>query len=631
MADKKEIVGSRDFRSIGINAVRAEDGDDRTVEISVSSETPVERWFGTEILDHSSASIDMDFFGSTRAPLLLDHDHRKQIGVIEKAWLDGDTRMMRARIRFSKSAMAQEILDDVMDGIRSNVSIGYVIEKIERNEKTGVVKVVRWRPFETSIVSVPADANVGVGRAHDDGQPETTMESSMTTPNPTTPAVSATTEPPVTENRAAPAAPSPAQPVVWSESQAREVANATAEIMDLGHRHNMADKAREYVRDGKSLSEFRGLVLQNLGNGKPLVSTDIGMTQREVDRFSIMRLAAAAAPGATRADLDAAKFEIEATDSARQVAEAQGAKVRGQQLPAEVLRNWIPRNSAMYHQKFGRAINTTDDSALVPEDYRPGSFIDVLRNSMSVMQAGATVLNGLAGNVDIPKKLTASSAAWVATEGGNAAASEPTFGPVTMTPKDIAVYTDITRRARQQMSPDIEALIRADIAMAIALGLDLAGLEGSGAAGQPRGLLNVVGINKPAAFVAATPTYAEVIALETAVADDNALMGNLAYILRTNMRGALKTVQKFTGTNGDPVWENGNTLNGYPGYASNQGTNGNLYFGNWSDLLIGFWSGLDLQFDYAALALSGGLRMIAFQTCDVAVRYPESFAWNRGP
>jgi HK97 family phage major capsid protein len=282
----------------------------------------------------------------------------------------------------------------------------------------------------------------------------------------------------------------------------------------------------------------------------------------------------------------------------------------------------------MYHQKFGeRAINTTDDSALVPEDFRPGSFIDVLRNSMSVMQAGATVLNGLSGNVDIPKKLTASSASWVSTEGGNAGNSEPTFGNVTMTPKDIAVYTDITRRARQQMSPDVEALIRMDITMAIALGLDLAALEGSGSSGQPRGVLNTVGINKPTAFAAANPTYAEVVALETAVADDNALMGNLAYIIRTNMAGALKTTEKFSGT-GMTVWEPGNTLNGYNAIRSNQGTDGNLYFGNWSDLLIGFWSGLDLQFDYAALALSGGLRLIAFQTADVAVRHAQSFAYN---
>ena len=625
--ETRNIEGSKEQRALSFDLRGATIGDDRTVEISISSEQPVERWFGTEILDHRSESIDMDFLASGNAPLLLDHDVRKQIGVIESVRLDG--KKMRAKVRFGRSALAQEILDDVTDGIRSNVSIGYIIEKIERNEKTGTVKVVRWRPYETSIVSVPADQTVGVGRAIEAGQPEPKQESvTMTTENNSTPAAPVETRAaPVTP--AAPAAPGPG----WmAESRAAEVIaerNKEVDLMiDLGARHNMADKAREFVRSGKTLADFRGHVLDNIGN-KPLVSSDIGMTQREVDRFSILRLAAAGAPGASRGDIDAAKFEIETVDAARQVAETHGVKVRGSALPAEVLRNWIPRNSAMYYQKYAsRVLNTTDDSALVPEDYRPGSFIDVLRNSMSVMQAGATVLNGLGGNVDIPKKLTASAGGWVASEGGNAPNSEATYGNVTMTPKDFAVYTDMTRRARQQMNPDIEALTRNDIAMAIALGLDLAGLEGSGASGQPRGLLNTIGINKPAPFAGVNPTYAEVVAMETAVADDNALMGNLGYILRTNMRGALKTTQKFTGTNGMPVWEDGNNLNGYPGYVSNQGTDGNLYFGNWSDLLIGFWSGLDLQFDYAALALSGGLRLIAFQTCDVAVRHPQSFAYN---
>ncbi len=623
--ETRKIEGSKEQRALSFDVRDVDIGEDRRVEISISSEQPVERWFGTEILEHRSEAIDMDFIGGGSAPLLLDHDVRKQIGVIESVRLDG--KKLRASVRFGKSALAQEILDDVRDGIRSNVSIGYIIEKIERNEKTGTVKVIRWRPYETSIVSVPADQTVGVGRAIEAGQPETKQESvNMTTENQPTPAAPA---PAPAETRAAPAAVQ--QNGVWSESEIarrdKQIRDETAEIMELGARHNMSDKAREFVRDGKSLSEFRGVVIQNIGN-KPLESQDIGMTQREVDHFSVLRLAATFAPGATKSDHDAAKFEMEAIEAARDVAEASGAKVRGVVMPAEMMRNWIPRNSAMYHQKFGRAINTSDDSALVPEDYRPGSFIDVLRNSMSAMQAGATILNGLMGNVDIPKKLTASAGGWISAEGNDAGASEPTFGNVTMTPRDFAVYTDITRRSRQQMSPDIEALIRADIAMATALGLDLAALEGSGAAGQPRGLLNTVGVNKPAPFAGVNPTYAEVVAMETAVADDNALMGNLAYILRTNMRGALKTTQKFAGTNGQPVWEDGNNLNGYPGIVSNQGTDGNLYFGNWSDLMVGFWSGLDLQFDYAALARSGGLRLIAFQTCDVAVRHPQSFAYN---
>lgn len=628
----RQIEGSKETRSIHAE-IRATDGeDDRVVDMSVSSEIPVERWFGTEILVHEKKSINLDFFGGKRAPLLLDHDHRKQIGVIESVSLDETERKLRARVRFGRSALAQEILDDVRDGIRSNISIGYVIEKIERDEKKNTVRVVRWMPYETSIVSVPADQTVGVGRSAD---ADLSTQTEATMPDENTPA----TVPATTENRAAPAAPPASsmtintpegvREVMWTEAQMRQLRSDVAEITALGAKHNMSDKAQKAIRDGMSLGEFRGLVLNSLPTGTPLESQDIGMTQREVDRFSVLRLARACDPQASRGERDAARFELEAVQSAAELAEKMGMKVRGTSMPAEVMRNWIPRNSSMYHQKFGeRAINTTDDSALVPEDFRPGSFIDVLRNAMGVMQAGATILNGLQGNVDIPKKLTASSAAWVATEGGSAGASEPTFGNVTMTPKDIAVYTDITRRARQQMSPDVEALIRMDIVMAMALGIDLAALEGSGASGQPRGVLNTVGINRPTAFAAANPTYAEVVALETEVANDNALMGNLAYIIRTSMAGALKTTEKFAGT-GMTVWEPGNTLNGYQAIRSNQGTAGNLYFGNWSDLLIGFWSGLDLQFDYAALALSGGLRLIAFQTCDTAVRNPQSFAWNK--
>lgn len=590
--------------------------DDRRVEIAVSSELPVERYFGTEVLVHDAKAIRLDFMKSGAAPLLLDHDHSKQIGVIESARLDDD-KVVRAVVRFSKSALGEEILQDVRDGIRSNVSVGYMIEKIERDEKETLVRVVQWYPFEASIVSVPADSTVGVGReleviAHIN--PVGNEERNMPDENPAPVQTGANTG-----------------VVQWTADErakaVKDVREEAASIYELGQRHQMQEKAAEFVRDGKTLSEFRGYVLENMGKDKrALQSFDIGLTQGETRKFSIARLAAAANPNATKGERESAAFEIEAVQAASEVASRAGVKTRGMQIPAEVLREWLPPH--MFGRQYAeRVINFVNDAALVPEDYRPGSFIDVLRNSSSVMNAGATMLPGLVGTVDIPKKLTASAAAWVATEGGNAAESEPTFGNVTMTPRDLAVYTDITRRARQNMVPAIEAIIRQDIVMAIALGLDLAAIEGPGTGGAPTGVRNVVGINKPTAFVGANPTYAEVVALETMVADDNALQGNLAYILRTNMRGALKTAEKFAST-GQTVWEPGNTLNGHTAVVSNQIVDGNLYFGNWSDVLVGMWSTLDLQFDYAALALSGGLRIIAFQTADVAVRRAESFAWN---
>ena len=612
MTTQPNITGT--FRRMGtIRAIERAEGeteDSRRVEIAVSSELPVVRYFGNEVLRHDAESVIMDFIGGGRAPLLLDHNHSKQIGVIESARLDDD-KVLRAVVRFSRSAMAEEIYRDVLDGIRQNISVGYEIRKYAIDEKSNTVTATAWYPFEASSVSVPADSTVGVGREGGEIHAPAIIERNSDMPDPVTP--------------------TPPENGQWTESQLREqVRNAqqeAAEIAALGARYNMQTEAAEAVRTGTGLSAFRGIVLEARQNA-PLQSSDIGLTDRETRQFSIMRLAAAAAPGAGRDAREAAAFEIEATQAAADLASTRGYQARGSILPGEVLRDWInPTRLGFQYAQNSRVINIANDVALLPEDFRPGSFIDVLRNASSVMQAGATTLSGLQGVVDIPRKTAASVASWVQTEGGNAVESEPTFGSLAMTPRDLAVYTDITRRARQNLIPDIEALIRRDITEAIALGLDLAALEGTGLLGQPTGVRNVVGINKPAAFAGANPTFAEVVALETMVADDNALLGNLAYILRTNMAGALKTTEKFAGT-GFTVWEEGNRLNGYPAIRSNQGTDGNLYFGNWSDVLVGTWSTLDIQFDYSALALSGGLRIIAFQTADIAVRRPESFAWN---
>jgi HK97 family phage major capsid protein len=274
-----------------------------------------------------------------------------------------------------------------------------------------------------------------------------------------------------------------------------------------------------------------------------------------------------------------------------------------------------------------RDLNTSDDSAMVAEAYRGGDFIDVLRNASSVMAAGATMLSGLKGDVKIPRKTAASTAGWISTEGGAASESEPTFGQVALSPKSLGAYTDITRLMMMQSSLDIEALIRNDLATGIALAIDNGALQGSGSSGQPTGIKNTSGINAPTAFAAATPTFAEVVAMETAVAEDNALLGNLAYILPASMFGALKTTKKDAGS-GEFVVEPGGTINGYRAIVSNQVTAGDLYFGNFADLLIGMYGGLDITVDPYTASTSGTVRIVALQTCDVAVRHAVSFAFN---
>lgn len=570
------------------------DADRRSVRIAISSEVPVGRSFGDEILDHAEGSIDLEFARSGRMPLLLDHDPRQQIGVVEEVSLDSTSRVLRGTVRFGKNGLAKEVFDDVTDGIRSNISVGYAVNKMDREGKDSY-RVSSWSPMEVSVVSIPADRTVGVGRSAEDD---------LQTRKPATPQKEDAT---MTENTQID------MEAVKAEA-ARSAAKETAEMYRLAANHNKRDLADKAIAEGKSLSEFRGELLDVIGT-KPLDDTEIGLTQKEVRNFSLMKAIRAMANPSDRKAQEAAAFEFEA---AAEAAKRDGVDPQGLYVPADVRRSW---------NLSQRDMNTTDDAAVIAEDFRGGDFIDVLRNASSVMQAGATMLSGLQGDVKIPRKTAASSAGWISTEGGASAESEPTLGQVTMSPKTLGAHTDVTRLMMMQSSLDIEALIRNDLSTSIAQAIDLGALAGSGSSGQPTGIANTTGINAPTAFAAANPTFAEVVAMETAVAEDNALMGNLAYILPAGMYGALKTTTKDSGSGQFVVAPDG-TMNGYRAIVSNQATAGDLYFGNFSDLLIGMYGGLDITVDPFTNSTSGTVRIVALQTVDVAVRHAVSFAYN---
>jgi HK97 family phage major capsid protein/HK97 family phage prohead protease len=580
-------------RAIDMEA-KAIDEKKRTVEIAVSSELAVERSFGKEVLVHEPNAIDMAFLASGRAPLLLDHDMERQIGVIESVELSGD-RVLRAKVRFGRSALAQEVFQDVADGIRSNVSVGYRVNKMERSASNKDEYLVRsWSPLEVSVVSIPADPSVGVGRSAVALEPKPTVEPSMKKEVKMTDEVNLD--------------------AVRAEAAEAAAKNASA-IIELAARHNKRELGDAALRSGKSIEQFRGELLEAIGSDKPLENEDIGLSQKEVRQFSIVRAIAALANPSDRRLREAAAFEFEASDAA---AQRYGRTAQGVMVPNDVLGVWSQRDLSTG--------TTAAGGATVATNLLANEFIDVLRNQVSVMQAGARMLPGLQGNVSIPKKTAGSTGAWISTEGGASTESDPTFASVTLAPKNIGAFTDMTRQLILQSTPAIEALVRDDLTQALALAIDKGALEGTASSGQPRGLLNTVGINKPTNFAAAVPTFAEMVTLESAVAEDNALMGNLAYITDAATYGGLKTRTKDTGS-GMFVLENGQA-NGYNVIRTQQATAGNVYFGNFSDMLIGMWGGLDLTVDPYTASTTGTVRIVALQTVDVAVRNAVSFAWN---
>jgi len=589
----EEATGDGEGRSLTGKYQRAElttfdEVEDRTYEFPFSSEFPVARYFGNEILSHEANAADLSRLNDG-APLLFNHNPDRVIGVVEGARIDSKGRRGYARVRFSRNPFAQEILSDVKDGVLRNVSFGYSIDKMEERG-SGDYVATAWAPYEVSIVSVPADKTVGIGRAL----------------TPTEPAASAAPSPdplPPMENTA------PDLAVVRAEAVEAE-RSRIAEISALCDKHKMGELGRQLVESGRSIDEARAAVLDKMNIPQEIVNmsaADLGMSEKEARSFSFLRAINYLSNPTDRSAREAAAFEIEASDAA---AAKLGRQSRGITIPQDVLRRDLNVGTAT---AGGNLVETMLDA---------GSFIDLLRNASALDQAGATVLTGLTGNVAIPRQSGAGTAYWVA-ESGAPTESQQTVDQVSLTPKTVAAFTDYSRRLMIQSSIDVENMVRSDLARVLALKIDLAGLYGTGSNSEPLGLKLTTGIGTED-FAADAPTFAEVVALESDVATANALLGSPVYLMNAAMRGNLKTTKKDAGS-GIFIMENGE-VNGYRGVLSNQVASNDLWFGNFADLIIGYFSGLDLMVDPYTNSTSGTVRVVAMQDVDIAVRHPESFS-----
>ena len=561
--------------------------DDRTYEFPFSSENPVARYFGNEVLSHETKAADLSRLNDG-APLLFNHDVDRVIGVVETARIDEKLKRGYARVRFSKNEFAQEVLADVKDGILRNVSFGYSIDKME--ERGGNFVATAWSPYEISLVAIGADNSIGIGR-------------SLLLTNPAAPA--APTPEPLPNMESA----TPDLAVVRAEAVEAE-RSRIAQISALCNKHQMAELGQTAIESGRSIDEVRAAVLDKINTYQEPVTmsvADIGMSEKESRSFSFLRAINYLANPTDRAARESAAFEIEASDAA---AAKLGRQSRGITIPQDVLRRDLSVGTA------------SAGGNLVATDLDAGSFIDLLRNASALDQAGATVLTGLVGNVAIPRQSGAATAYWVA-ESGAPTESQQTVDQVSLTPRTVAAFTDYSRRLMLQSSIDVENMVRNDLARVLALKIDVAGLYGTGNSSEPLGLKLTTGVGTED-FAADTPTFAEVVALESDVAGANALTGSPVYLMNAAMRGALKTKAKDTGS-GLFVME-GDLVNGYRGILSNQVASNDLWFGNFADLIIGYFSGLDLMVDPYTHSTSGTVRVVAMQDCDIAVRHPESFS-----
>ena len=599
--DDEDDYSRIDRSTLTFRATDAEmmDEDDRRVRMSLSSEEPVERSFGLEVLRHSEDAVDLGRMNSGHAPLLLDHDMTKQIGVVERTYLDQSARRLRAVVRFGKGALAREIYDDVKDGIRSNVSIGYQVREMDpKNERDGTVAISAWVPYEASIVSVPADASVGVNRSAEIVEPVIRKEVEMTEVN-------------HEEMRAD-----------IAESVKREFQKTVGEITSLAVKHNRRDLADQAIKDGLSVDQFRGVLLEAIGEGKPLEQAHgaIELSAKEERDYSFMKAVRGIVNGSGLNGL-----EREVND---EIAQRAGKAARGFYAP-----------DSFWSGKRDLTVGTASAGGhLKPTDHLGGEFVDALRSRLVFNELGARFMSGLKGDVAIPKLATGVSAGFVA-ENGATSEVNATFAQVTMAPKSLGAFTDVSRLLMIQSDPSVEQIVRDDLLNSIAQKIEDVAIEGGGS-NEPTGITGTTGIGSVAIGTnGGAMTWAKVTDLVKEVEVDNAAINanTLAYLTNPKVKSHLASTAKVASTDSvmllDAPW---NQLYGYNMSVTNnvpsdltKGTGTGLsamIFGDFSQLMIGFFSTPDVLIDPYTGGSTGAVRIRVIQECDIAVRHAQSFA-----
>ena len=648
--------------------------------LSVSSETPYLRNDGwedpwVEVLGHSPDEVDLSRLNGG-APILANHDRYTatgdtplaMIGAADRAWLDGGK--LYADVTISARAGLSDLRRDIVDGLVRNVSIGYLIDervltKSDGGKTPDEYRVTHWTPFEVSLVDIPADATVGIGRAAEGDRTSQHRIIPLDTP----PAEGATTRSHTMDQATAPATEPAVTRSTSKQPDGIELERARVrEISAVGRQWNVPELAEKAIDSGMDADVFATRVLAHLkdtGTLRTAESPEIGLSTKEAESFSFCRAILAASDPHHAATL--APFELECSRAAQDKRGDSRDKIREAAItiPVDVLMRGIQINASasrsaqslllqrgrhgianrghLIGQRDMTVGSATAGGNTVATEVLGSDFISLLRNAMVLEQLGCTFLTGLNGNIAIPSHTAATTGYWVA-ENGAPTESAPTVGQVTGSPKTVGALVDYSRRLLLQSSIDVEAFVRADLAAVIGLMIQLGALNGAGASNEPTGLLNTSGIGSVAGGTdGLAPAYSHIVGLETAVANANGDVGNLAFLTNTKVRGKLRQTQEFSSTNGKAVWtsppgSNGvGDMLGYNAVCSNsvpsnlvKGSSGSvcsaIMFGNWIDLIIFMWGGLDIMLDPYTGSSAGTKRVVALQDVDVGVRHTGSFA-----
>lgn len=599
--------------------------DSGLMTLSICSDIPYQRGSMEgdyyEVLDHSPGMMDYSRL-SNGAALLFNHDRNIQIGTVSNPKIVDGRTYVDAKI--SSAPDVASYAQRMKEGILKDTSIGYEImddgEQVGEIDGTPVFKF-KFRVHEASMVTIPADTTVGMGRfrslqGDEDKQVSfikklgvanqiLESQSQITTPTnlqPTTkPKMEITIDPTSERNLA----------VAEFKSRCKKIDDFTASLKhpqwqkaaaEIGNKHKTGEADFEAFRH-EALDAFEGVTRVSAED------KGIGMSARNLGDYSLVRALSGAAHGKLTG------LEKEVSDT---VAKLTGRETQGFFIPQDVMTH----KRALASNVFSAA------GAFVETGFQGQSLIELLRNQMYTVAMGARTISGLKGNLSIPSQTGGATSSWLS-ENATIAESNQTVGQVSLTPHRLAAATAFTFQLLAQSTPDVESFVREDLMRVLAIAKDLAATSGTGYAGQPLGIANTPGLSTAVTLAGANSmNYANAVQFETNVATSNALLGKLGYLTSVATRGNAKLTAEISAANSIPVWKN-NIVNGYTAMATNQLTTlPSVIFGNFDDLIIADWGagGNEIIVDPYSLSMQGQVRIVIQHLTDVAVRHAKSFS-----
>ena len=600
------------------------------IPVVVSTDAVVDVSDGPEILVHTADAVDLQ-----RAPLPIIATHRGgqvNVGIVDNLHIAGG--QLRGTARFGTRAEAAGYEADVLGRIIRSVSVGYA--RVQAKFRAdGVLVTSRWLPTHAALVAEPADIGAGFYRAgqalpaFDLQAAEAAPEVPPEVPTPSAAAAVTAKESPVTQETNGAAAANadtsaqramPAVPNGTTGNRALELESGRRRgIANLCKANGIDDNIRDHwLGSGLSIEAISDdllTIMQQRGEKNPQSSAALGLGAGETKRYSLM--------SAIRAVADKnwtnAGFELECS---REIAKKLNTVTDPNKfyVPFEVQSRQMPVRPQRRDLTVGTA---AAGGFLVGTENM--SFIEVLRNRSVAYRMGARRLAGLVGNVTVPRQTAAATAYWLSTEATAITESQQTFGQMSLTPKTVGAYTEISRQLMLQSSPDAESIVTADLGKVAGLALDIGVLRGAGTSGEPTGIVNTAGIGSVSGTSMA---YAGILEFQTDVATANVMPTNGGYVTTPAVAALLMQRVKFAST-ASPLWEGSvfdGAMQGYPAMSSNQMTAASMLYGDWDQVVVAEWGVLQVEVNPYANFQAGIIGVRAMVSVDVGLRYAAAFS-----